>query len=64
MDCKDLHLQQGELVNLFVDKAGLALNRGDMFGKEGNGFMRMNVGVPRSVLEQAMNQLKAAVDQL
>ena len=56
MDCKDLHLQQGELVNLFVDKAGLALNRGDMFGKEGNGFMRMNVGVPRSVLEQAMNQ--------
>ena len=64
MDCKDLHLEQGELVNLFVDKAGLALNRGDMFGKEGNGFMRMNVGVPRSVLEQAMNQLKAAVDQL
>jgi cystathionine beta-lyase len=32
-----------------------------MFGKEGEGFMRLNVGCPRSVLEMALQQLKEAV---
>ena len=61
LDCRKLGLSQKELVDLFVNKAHLALNDGTMFGKEGEGFMRLNVGCPRSVLEQALNQLKAAI---
>jgi len=37
------------------------LNDGTMFGKPGEGFMRLNVGCPRSVLEQALRQLRDAV---
>jgi cystathionine beta-lyase len=61
LDCRKLGLNQEQLVNIFVDKAHLALNDGTMFGKEGEGFMRLNVGCPRSVLLQALEQLKQAV---
>lgn len=63
LDCRELRLSQPELVNLFVDGAHLALNDGTTFGKEGEGFMRLNVACPRSVLEQALEQLKKTTDR-
>lgn len=57
LDCRGLGLSHDELTDLFVHKAGLALNDGDMFSPGGNGFMRLNVGTSRSTLEKAMNQL-------
>ena len=62
LDCRELKLKQYELVFLFVNWARLALNNGVMFGQEGEGFMRMNIGTPRPLLEQALYQLKLAVD--
>jgi cystathionine beta-lyase len=56
-----LGLKQSELVSLFVDKAHLALNDGAMFGLGGEGFMRLNIGSPRAILAQALEQLKTAV---
>ena len=58
--CKTLN--HDELVDLFVNKAGLALNDGAMFGKEGSGFMRMNIGCPRSTIQEALSRLAAAVN--
>lgn len=64
LDCRGLNLKQEDLIDLFVNKAHLALNEGSMFGHEGEGFMRFNVGSPRAIIEQAMKQLKDAVDAL
>lgn len=64
LDCKALNLSQEKLIELFRDKAGLALNDGETFGTQGKGFMRLNVGCSRHLLEQAMQQLKEAVDSL
>lgn len=64
LDCRELRLNQKELVHFFVDKAHLALNDGSVFGSEGKGFMRINVGCPRSILEKALHQLKTAYDGL
>ena len=64
LDCRELGLAHDDLLDLFVDKARLALNDGEMFGTGGAGFMRLNVGTPRAVLEQAMQRLSAAVAQL
>ncbi|MDR2622109.1 MAG: PatB family C-S lyase [Dysgonamonadaceae bacterium] len=61
LDCRELGLRQSELVSLFVNKAQLALNDGEMFGKEGTGFMRLNVGCSRIVLKRALEQLKKAL---
>lgn len=62
LDCRELNLNQSELVKLFVDKAGLALNDGSIFGQEGVGFMRLNVGTPRKVIERALVNLNKAVN--
>ena len=62
LDCRELNLPQQELVALFKEKAGLALNDGSMFGPGGEGHMRLNVGCPRSILEQAMNALLKAAN--
>ena len=61
LDCTGLGLPHDKLIDLFVNKAHLALNDGLMFGKAGEGFMRLNVATPRSVLTHALEQLKAAL---
>jgi len=61
LDCRELDLSQKELVNLFINKAGLALNDGSKFGKGGEGFMRMNLGCSRKLIEKALMQLESAV---
>jgi cystathionine beta-lyase len=63
LDCRALGLTQEALTRLFAEKAHLALNDGTMFGVPGEGFMRLNIGCPRSVLEQALKQLRDAVVQ-
>lgn len=64
LDCRALGLPHEKLIELFVDKARLALNDGTMFGQPGEGFMRLNIGCPRSALQQALQQLSAAVAEL
>lgn len=61
LDCRALNLTQQELVHLFVNKAKLALNDGSVFGKEGEGFMRLNVGTPLSNIEKALDNLRKAI---
>ena len=63
LDCRALGLPQEKLARLFAEKAHLALNDGTMFGKPGEGFMRLNVGCPRSVLQKALEQLSVAVKE-
>ncbi|MCI7310344.1 MAG: PatB family C-S lyase [Prevotella sp.] len=63
LDCQDLKLTHEELKDFFTNQARLALNDGETFGKEGSGFMRINVGTPRSILEQAMEQLVKAMKE-
>lgn len=64
LDCRGLGLGRRGLVQLFVDRAGLALNDGTMFGRGGEGFMRLNVAVPRHKLMEALGRLKEAVATL
>ena len=61
LDCRTLNLSQPELESFFIHKAKLGLNSGTMFGEEGEGFMRLNVGCPLITLEKALNNLKKAV---
>lgn len=61
LDCRKLGLEQKDLVDLFVNKAGLALNDGAMFGPGGEGYMRLNIACPRSLLATALSQLKSAM---
>ena len=43
------------------DEANLWVDFGNIFGPEGEGFIRLNVACPLSVVEQALSQLTGAV---
>lgn len=63
LDCRELGMNQKSLMYFMKRKAGLFLNDGTMFGPEGEGFVRLNVGCPRSMLEKALGQLREAIDK-
>lgn len=64
MDFRGLNMSHEELKDFLVNEAKLALNDGTTFGKEGECFMRMNLGSPRIIIEKALKQLKDAVEKL
>jgi len=61
LDCRELGLSETELEDRIVNKAGLWLDRGTMFGQGGAGFQRINVACPRSVLDEALQRLKVGL---
>ncbi len=64
LDCSDLGLDIKQLEKFFIDEAQMAINPGHWFGREGAGFIRMNIACPRSVLTRALEQLEQAVNNL
>lgn len=61
LDFRELALSEDELEDLVVRKAGLWLDKGTMFGKDGLGFQRLNAACPRKLIEEALVRLKDAV---
>lgn len=64
LDCRDLGLNNKDLREFMIHKAGLGLNDGNSFGRSLEGYMRLNAACPRSVLQKALEQLKVAVDNM
>lgn len=62
LDCRELGMDNEGLRKFMIEEAGLGLNEGYTFGRSLTGFMRLNAACPRSILQQAMKQLKEAVD--
>ena len=58
MNFNDYGISDEELNRKMVFEAGLGLNAGHIFGKEGDCCMRMNLACPRSVVVEAMQKLK------
>lgn len=64
LDCRGLGFDHEGLNHFFVKEAKLALNDGAMFGEEGVGFMRMNVATPRSVIDESLSRIEAALKKI
>ena len=63
LDFRKLGMPQEDLVKMLICNGHLALSDGMSFGVEGEGFMRMNVGVPRAVLTEGLQRLQLSVNQ-
>ncbi len=61
LDCRKQGMNDKELNDLLSRKAGLGLSAGSLFGPEGQGFVRMNIGCPRFTLHQALDRLYNAL---
>lgn len=61
LDCRELGMDPQSLSKFFREKAKVGMNDGYTFGPGGEGFMRLNVGCPRSILEEALRRIERAV---
>lgn len=61
LDCRALGLPQDRLMQFFADEAGIILNNGASYGTGGEGFVRLNIGCPASVVEEALRRIQAAL---
>lgn len=64
IDCRALGLNAAQLERFIEDEAGLWLDCGHIFGAGGEGFIRINIATQRAYLQQALDQLAAAVERL
>ncbi len=62
LDCSEMNMETDELQDFMIYKAGLGMNKGTTYGPGGEQHLRLNVGCPRSVLVEAMDKLKYAID--
>ncbi|MGJ0535122.1 MAG: MalY/PatB family protein [Methylocystis sp.] len=61
LDCRALGMNDDALIHFMTHQAKLGLSPGIAFGKNGQGFMRMNIGAPRKVVMEALERLKKAL---
>jgi cystathionine beta-lyase len=64
LDCRELGMADEPLDKFFRQEAKVVMNAGAMFGAGGSGFMRLNVGCPRSVVADALSQIEGALGRL
>lgn len=63
IDLRKLEMDAKQLQKFIIDEAKVAFDFGHWFGREGAGFIRINIACPRKVLEDALIRLKLAIEQ-
>ena len=61
LDCRALGLPQDELMDTFRTKAKIIPSNGASYGPGGEGFVRLNIGCPASVLNEALSRIRQAL---
>jgi cystathionine beta-lyase len=64
LDCRALGLDSGTLERLLLSTGRLVLNQGYTFGPGGEGFVRLNLGCPRSMLADGLARMARVVRSL
>jgi len=63
LDFSDYGFSDAELDELIVNKAKVWLDRGSMFGPEGEGYQRINIATPQPLLEEALKRISRALNE-
>lgn len=64
LDCRGLGLDPERLHKFMVDEARVGLNDGRFFGSGGEGYQRINIACPRSILREGLGRIAAAAARL
>ena len=61
LDVINLGIANDQLEKFLVEKAKVALDDGSKFGKGGEGFQRINIACPRSILDEALKRIERGI---
>ncbi|WP_028783563.1 MalY/PatB family protein [Thalassobacillus devorans] len=62
LDCTKMGMEHEELKSFMQETAKVGLNDGASFGKEGEGFMRMNIACPKATLKEGVDRIVKALE--
>jgi len=62
IDCTDVSKEGIDIAAFIRKETGLFLSKGSAYGKNGEGFLRMNIACPRSIAEDGLRRLKAGIE--
>jgi cystathionine beta-lyase len=60
LDFREYGMKNDELMKFTIENAKVGLNDGGRFGTGGDGWLRINIGCPRSILVEALERLGKA----
>ena len=63
VDCRDLGLKNKELMDFFIKKAAVLPSEGTFFGKQGDGFIRLNLATRHANIREAIGRINQALSQ-
>jgi cystathionine beta-lyase len=63
LDCRTLDMTDAQLKHFFIHEAGVGMSPGILFGNEGSGFMRLNIGAPRRTILSVLKHIREARNQ-
>ena len=61
LDCRDIGLSDEELHKRLREGGKLVLEPGTKYGAGGEGFVRMNIGCPRTIVQEGLARMKKAI---
>ncbi|MGV2125526.1 MalY/PatB family protein [Agrobacterium vitis] len=61
MDCREMGMDAETLNKFMLTKSRVWLDKGQKFGREGEGYMRVNLGCARSTVDEAIRRLLSAL---
>ncbi|HBC7432378.1 MalY/PatB family protein [Enterobacter bugandensis] len=64
IDLRPLNIDDRALQKVLIEQQKVAIMPGYTYGNEGNGFVRLNAGCPRSKLEQGVQRLITGINTL
>lgn len=60
---RETGLSHDQQTDMLVNHAKVAISDGTTFGEEGTGFIRLNIGVPRTVLTRGLDRIAKALKE-
>lgn len=64
LDCKSYNMSSGELSEKIYEQGKLRINSGKNYGEAGEGFIRINIACPRTVLTDGLERLEKVLKEL
>ena len=64
IDARDVPFTSDEIQDELVNVGGVAIMKGEIYGENGAKYLRMNLGCPRSKIEEGLKRFKKAMDYL
>ncbi len=62
LDCSEITGDRDDLAGFIREKTGLFISRGGQYGAGGEGFLRINLACPRSIVVDGMERLQKGIE--